>query len=104
MLHFWLGERVDDPDTVKAFVRSVCAHYRLPYFTLTPTFSICPDHGYLAGEQPTCPTCENATEVYSRVVGYLRPVGQWNQGKQHEFARRAHFDGHLARHEEEAAS
>jgi anaerobic ribonucleoside-triphosphate reductase len=95
VLHFFLGERIDDPATVKRFVRAVCAHYRLPYFTLTPTFSICPDHGYLAGEHPRCPRCGVETEVYSRVVGYLRPVRQWNRGKQIEFARRALFDGKL---------
>jgi anaerobic ribonucleoside-triphosphate reductase len=95
VLHFWLGERIDDPATVKAFVRTVCSRYRLPYFTLTPTFSICPEHGYLAGEQPRCPECGDETEVYSRIVGYLRPLKQWNRGKQHEFARRALFDGKL---------
>lgn len=95
VLHFWLGERVEDPATVREFVRSVCAGYRLPYFTLTPTFSVCPTHGYLAGERPACPECGAATEVYSRVVGYLRPVRQWNRGKQQEFSRRAQYDGRL---------
>ncbi len=83
--------------TVREFVRSVCAGYSLPYFTLMPTFSICPAHGYLAGEQPACPECGEATEVYSRVVGYLRPVRQWNRGKQQEFARRALLDGRLGK-------
>jgi anaerobic ribonucleoside-triphosphate reductase len=92
VLHFWLGERIEDPQTVKKFVRTVCHNYRLPYFTLTPTFSICPEHGYLAGEQQTCPRCNVETEVYSRVVGYLRPVQQWNRGKQNEFRERALFD------------
>jgi ribonucleoside-triphosphate reductase len=96
VLHFWLGERVEDPETVKAFVRTVCGRYRLPYFTLTPTFSVCPEHGYLVGAHESCPTCGAVPEVYSRVVGYLRPVGQWNQGKKDEFARRAVFDGKLA--------
>ncbi len=95
VLHFWLGEQVDDPATVREFVKTVCAGYELPYFTLTPTFSVCPTHGYLAGERPTCPECDAATEVYSRVVGYLRPVSQWNRGKQQEFARRARYDGGL---------
>jgi len=95
VLHFYLGERIDDPATVKRFVRNVCARHRLPYFTLTPTFSICPEHGYLAGEQPTCGSCGAETEVYSRVVGYLRPVRQWNAGKQQEFRRRGLFDGKL---------
>jgi ribonucleoside-triphosphate reductase (formate) len=96
VLHFWLGERVEDVETVKSFVRTVCGRYRLPYFTLTPTFSVCPEHGYLVGTRETCPTCGTATEVYSRVVGYLRPVGQWNQGKKNEFARRVVFDGKLS--------
>ena len=95
VVHFYLGERVEDPSIVKRFVRNVCANYRLPYFTLTPTFSICPEHGYLAGEQPTCGTCGAATEIYSRVVGYLRPVAQWNPGKRREFARRRLFDGNI---------
>jgi ribonucleoside-triphosphate reductase len=96
VLHFFLGERVDDPAVVKRFVRRVCQRYRLPYFTLTPTFSICPEHGYLEGEQAACPACGAETEVYSRVVGYLRPVRQWNAGKQVEFARRGLFDAGLA--------
>ena len=96
VLHFYLGERVDDSATVKCFVRNVCSRHRLPYFTLTPTFSICPEHGYIAGEQPTCDRCGAETEVYSRVVGYLRPVRQWNAGKQQEFRRRGLFDGKLA--------
>ena len=96
ILHFWLGERVEDSSTVKSFVRTVCSKYRLPYFTLTPTFSICPQHGYLVGEKISCPDCDAPTEVYSRVVGYLRPVGQWNPGKRDEFKRRATFDGGFA--------
>jgi len=64
----------------------------LPYFTLTPTFSICPNHGYTSGEHPQCPVCGEKSEVYSRVVGYLRPVDQWNDGKQAEFAIRRPFD------------
>jgi len=69
-------------------VRMVCENYRLPYFTLTPTFSVCEEHGYLNGEVHTCPRCGKRTEVYSRVVGYIRPVQQWNEGKQHEFSQR----------------
>lgn len=96
ILHFWLGERIEDPATVRSFVHTVCSKYRLPYFTLTPTFSICPQHGYLVGEKTSCPECDAPTEVYSRVVGYLRPVGQWNPGKRDEFRRRAVFDGGFA--------
>ena len=88
VVHAFVGEAVSDPQSVKAFVRTVCQNYRLPYFTLTPTFSVCEDHGYLAGEAHTCPHCEKQTEVYSRVVGYIRPIKQWNAGKQHEFHQR----------------
>jgi ribonucleoside-triphosphate reductase len=88
VVHLFLGERLEDPEVVKGLVKKVAQHYHLPYFSLTPTFSVCPDHGYLAGEQPRCPRCDRATEVYSRVVGYLRPVQQWNDGKQAEFKLR----------------
>jgi len=88
VLHVFLGERIGDIAAVKSLVRKIAGNYRLPYFTLTPTFSICPSHGYLAGEQPRCPHCNQETEIYSRVVGYLRPVKQWNDGKQAEFALR----------------
>jgi ribonucleoside-triphosphate reductase (formate) len=89
--HVYLGEAVPDPQAVKHFVRMVCGKFRLPYFTLTPSFSICPAHGYLNGELPSCPACGAETEIYSRVVGYLRPVNQWNAGKQAEFALRRRF-------------
>jgi ribonucleoside-triphosphate reductase len=89
--HVFLGEAVSDPLSVKQFVKTVCDRYRLPYFTVTPSFSICPEHGYLRGELEACPSCGAEVEVYSRVVGYLRPVKQWNAGKQAEFARRSHY-------------
>ncbi len=88
VVHTFVGESVSDPLAVKEFVRMVCSNYHLPYFTVTPTFSICENHGYLRGEQRICPECGAATEVYSRVVGYIRPVQQWNEGKQNEFAKR----------------
>lgn len=91
VLHIFLGEQISDTETVKQFVRKVAANYRLPYFTLSPTFSVCPSHGYLSGEKAICPTCGQETEVYSRVVGYLRPVKQWNDGKQSEFVMRKTF-------------
>ncbi|MCP4114511.1 MAG: ribonucleoside triphosphate reductase [Desulfobacteraceae bacterium] len=91
VLHLFLGEEMPDIEVVKSMVKKVANNYRLPYFTLTPTFSVCPDHGYIQGEHPTCPKCEKATEVYSRVVGYLRPVKQWNNGKQTEFCMRKTF-------------
>jgi ribonucleoside-triphosphate reductase len=91
VLHTFLGEAAADPQAVKSFVKTVCDNYHLPYFTITPTFSICPSHGYLRGEVEKCPTCEEKTEIYSRVVGYLRPVDQWNEGKQAEFQARSRF-------------
>jgi ribonucleoside-triphosphate reductase len=91
VLHFFVGEAVTDPMALREFVRTVCTKYHLPYFTITPTFSICREHGYLTGEQPTCPHCQQPTEVYSRVVGYLRPVGQWNDGKAVEYTQRKTF-------------
>ncbi|HRU71155.1 MAG TPA: ribonucleoside triphosphate reductase [Kiritimatiellia bacterium] len=88
VVHAFVGEAISDPQAVKAFVRMVCQNYRLPYFTLTPTFSICETHGYLAGDVHACPHCGRNTEVYSRVVGYIRPIQQWNAGKQNEFHQR----------------
>jgi ribonucleoside-triphosphate reductase len=91
VLHLFLGEQITDIETVKSLIRKVSDNYRLPYFTLTPTFSVCPSHGYLNGEQTRCSQCDRETEVYSRVVGYLRPVKQWNDGKQAEYCRRQPF-------------
>ena len=97
VVHLFLGEKIDDPNVVKNLVRKIAENYKLPYYSLTPTFSICPEHGYLSGEQKECPHCGKRTEVYSRIVGYLRPVQQWNDGKQAEFKlRRAlKFDQNL---------
>jgi anaerobic ribonucleoside-triphosphate reductase len=97
VLHIFLGEDSPSPEAAKKLIRKVAENYSLPYYTLTPTFSICPDHGYIAGEHQICPTCEaqkktTACEVYSRVVGYLRPVSQWNRGKQQEFKDRKMFN------------
>jgi len=89
--HIFLGEAAPDPEAVKSFVRSTCSNYQIPYFTLSPSFSICAQHGYVYGEVSSCPDCGADTEIYSRVVGYLRPVQQWNEGKQSEFAQRSHF-------------
>lgn len=88
VLHIFLGEQISDIETTKAMVRKVASNFRLPYFTLTPTFSVCPSHGYISGEHAKCTICDRETEVYSRVVGYLRPVKQWNNGKQTEFGMR----------------
>ncbi|MBW2037152.1 MAG: ribonucleoside triphosphate reductase [Deltaproteobacteria bacterium] len=91
VFHVYVGERIDNPGAVKLLVRRICEKYRLPYFTLTPTFSVCPAHGYFAGEHQSCPKCGRPCEIYSRVVGYLRPVKQWNRGKQEEFKMRKTF-------------
>ncbi len=92
VLHIFLGELVNDIEALKRLIRKVVTDFRLPYFTLTPTFSICPSHGYLNGKQEKCSICNEETEVYSRVVGYLRPVKQWNNGKQAEFNSRKTFN------------
>ncbi|NMB36338.1 MAG: ribonucleoside triphosphate reductase, partial [Firmicutes bacterium] len=91
VFHVYLGERIEDIRTCKKLLQRIMGHYRLPYVTITPTFSICPDHGYLNGEQYTCPTCDKVTEVWSRVVGFYRPVQNWNKGKQSEFQEREVF-------------
>lgn len=93
VLHGFIGEKIPNGETVKQLVKKVFENFRLPYFTITPTFSICPNHGYIAGEHFTCPKCtiEQPCEVYSRIVGYLRPVQQWNKGKQEEFKDRKEF-------------
>lgn len=88
VVHLFLGERIEDPRAVGELVSVVANRFRLPYFTLTPTFSICGQHGYLNGEQWACPSCHGPTEVWSRVVGYLRPVQSWNRGKRQEFSDR----------------
>jgi len=88
VFHTYAGERIEDPAAVKKLVRKICSNYHLPYMTFTPTFSVCPSHGYISGEQETCPECHEPCEIYSRVVGYLRPVQQWNKGKQQEFSMR----------------
>ena len=103
VIHFFLGERMDDPQTLKKLVKTICENYKLPYFTFSPSFSICKNHGYIVGEHPECPKCGEATEVYSRVVGFLRPVSQWNKGKQAEFDMREHYDD-VAEHQRLSAA
>lgn len=92
VFHIYLGERLHSWKASMELVKKVSWNSQLPYFTLTPTFSICPNHGYVSGEHRQCPTCGAKSEVYSRVVGYLRPVDQWNDGKQAEFMVRRTFD------------
>ena len=90
VLHLFLGEKISEIQTAKNLVKRVFEKFHLPYITLTPTFSICPNHGYLSGEHFHCPKCviKQPCEVYSRIVGYLRPVQQWNKGKKEEFSDR----------------
>lgn len=91
VLHGFLGERIHDIETCKNLVRKVMENYRIPYFTISPTFSICKDHGYITGEHFKCPTCGKDAEVWTRVVGFHRPVQNWNKGKQEEFKDRLEF-------------
>ncbi len=91
VVHIFAGERISNIETMKNLVKKVCNNYKLPYFTFSPTFSTCPNHGYVAGEHFKCPDCGADCEVYSRIVGYIRPVNQWNKGKQMEFHNRKNF-------------
>jgi ribonucleoside-triphosphate reductase (formate) len=92
VFHIFLGERMQSWKSAAELIKKVAWNSKLPYFTLTPTFSVCPTHGYTSGEHKQCPICGSPSEVYSRVVGYLRPVDQWNDGKQAEFNIRKTFD------------
>ena len=88
VFHAFLGERLSDWTTAMKLVKTIAENYRLPYFTLSPVYSVCEDHGYLPGEQKVCPHCGKTTEVYSRITGYYRPVNCWNDGKAEEFKER----------------
>ncbi len=91
VVHIFAGERLYDANVMKNLVKKICNNYRIPYFTFSPTFSSCMEHGYIAGEHFTCPKCGADCEVFSRVVGYIRPVKQWNEGKKTEFKKRKTF-------------
>lgn len=91
VVHIYAGERIHDIKIMKNLVKKICTNYKLPYFTFSPTFSTCPTHGYLSGEHFECPKCGDECEVFSRVVGYIRPVNQWNEGKKTEFKTRTNF-------------
>jgi ribonucleoside-triphosphate reductase len=91
VFHAFLGERISDAGTCKALVKKVAENFRIPYYTITPTFSVCAVHGYIEGEHFSCPHCGKECEVYSRVVGYYRPVQCWNKGKKEEFADRKEY-------------
>ncbi len=89
--HLYLGERIEDIETAKRIIQKIFTKYKMPYISITPTFSVCDSHGYLVGEQFTCPQCGAKTEVWSRVVGYLRPVQNYNEGKKEEYSERVKF-------------
>jgi ribonucleoside-triphosphate reductase len=91
VFHSFLGESVPDTKALKSFIVKALSETKIPYISITPTFSICKDHGYLIGEQATCPRCGQETEVYTRVVGYYRPVKMWNRGKQSEYKDRVAY-------------
>jgi ribonucleoside-triphosphate reductase len=92
VFHIFLGEKAPSVKSTAMLVRTIANNYKLPYFTLSPTFSVCKSHGYLRGEHSKCPSCGEKCEVYSRIVGYLRPIEQWNDGKKSEFEIRKTFD------------
>lgn len=92
VFHAFLGEKLPDWKAAAALVRTIAQNYKLPYYTLSPTYSVCKTHGYLAGEVKTCPHCGAKTEVYSRITGYYRPVQNWNDGKLQEYANRKEYD------------
>jgi ribonucleoside-triphosphate reductase len=89
--HIFLKEKIEDINTVKNLIKSITENFKIPYFTLTPTFSVCDSHGYISGEKANCPKCGGKTEIYSRIVGYLRPLEQWNESKEEEFKLRKTF-------------
>jgi ribonucleoside-triphosphate reductase len=91
VLHLYLGQKIDDPNTCKRLLQKIFTRYKLPYVSITPTFSICNDHGYIAGEHYNCPQCQADCEVWSRVTGYLRPVENYNAGKKAEYQDRKKY-------------
>ncbi len=96
VFHAFLGEKLPDWKAAAALVRKIAENYRLPYYTMSPTYSVCTDHGYLSGEQYVCPVCGKRTEVYSRITGYYRPVQNWNDGKAQEFKDRKVYSQTIA--------
>ncbi len=92
VFHGYLGEKLPNWQSAAKLVRIIAENYKLPYYTLSPTYSVCRDHGYLAGEQFECPQCGMKTEVYSRITGYYRPVQNWNDGKVQEYKERTVYN------------
>jgi len=91
IFHAFIGEQLSSPEATKQLVKKIAHNTRLPYFSLTPTFSVCLDHGYIKGSQEKCPECGKECEVYSRIVGYIRPIKNWNKGKREEFNHRTEY-------------
>lgn len=92
VFHTFLGEKLPSYQSAMKLVKTICDNYKLPYLSISPTYSICPEHGYITGEHFTCPECGKETEVYSRITGYYRPIKNWNDGKTQEFADRKTYD------------
>ncbi|MEN3013490.1 MAG: ribonucleoside triphosphate reductase [Endomicrobiia bacterium] len=92
VVHIFVGEEIEDIQSIKKLVKKITQNFEIPYFTITPTFSVCPNCGYIRGEKQICSKCGELCEIYSRVVGYLRPVSRWNEGKQSEFKQRMTFN------------
>lgn len=92
VFHAFLGERLPNWKSASELVRTIAENFKLPYYTLSPTYSICPEHGYITGERTVCPTCGKKTEVWSRITGYYRPVQNWNDGKVQEFQDRREYE------------
>jgi ribonucleoside-triphosphate reductase len=97
VFHAFLGEKLADWEAAAKLVRTIAENYKLPYYTMSPVYSICKTHGYIAGEEYTCPHCGERTEVYSRITGYYRPVQNWNAGKSQEYKNRVNYDMAVAR-------
>ena len=92
VFHTFIGEKLPDWKAAAKIVRTIAENYKLPYYTISPTYSICKTHGYLSGEHFVCPECGNKAEVYSRITGYYRPVQHWNDGKTQEYKDRQEYD------------
>ena len=92
VFHAFIGEKLPDWKAAAALVRKIAENYKLPYYTISPTYSVCKEHGYISGEHFTCPKCGKKAEVYSRITGYYRPVQNWNDGKAQEYKNRTLYD------------
>ena len=92
VFHAFLGQKLDSWQATAKLVRTIAENYKLPYYTMSPTYSVCSEHGYISGEVKECPKCGKKTEVYSRITGYYRPVANWNDGKSQEFVDRKTYD------------